>query len=225
MPKTPRGSFGLLRKNPAFTTISTTPRSQHSSFPTPQPLHHAAVDPLRQSPYNASFQSTEHLERSTETDMKTNRTFILLVGPAALVIGWLVFGDNLLTTPADAGKTGSASADRQLQQAAKSIAAAATDRIAAAESDDEALQRAHMSLEALELVAALGDVDTTPQADELFQSLEAGAHRGIVDPLIQTRLATAIRQWNQLNDAQHSVALHQFVAAIKKTKLTPGQAE
>jgi thiol-disulfide isomerase/thioredoxin len=157
--------------------------------------------------------------------MKTNRTLILLVLPAALVVGWLVFGDGLFTTQADARKTGNASAESNLQQAARSIAAAGKDRVATASSDDEALMRAQMSLQAIELVGALGDVDTTPQADELFESLQTGPRRAIVDPLIQTRLATAIRQWNQLNDTQHSLALQQFVAAVKKSRLTPGQAE
>src|SRR3954470_10445342 len=98
--------------------------------------------------------------------MKTNRTLILLTVPAVLLVGWLVFGETLFTNQAGAGKTTSSSAESHLQQAAKSIAAAAKARIAAAKTDEAALQRAQMSLQALELVGALGDVDPSPQSGE-----------------------------------------------------------
>src|SRR3954453_3674074 len=106
--------------------------------------------------------------------MKTKRTLILLVLPAAIVVSWLVFGDNLFTTQANARKTGNSSAESHLQQAAKSIAAAAKDRTPTATSDGEALMRAQMPLQAIELAGPLGDVAPPPQADELFDSLQAG---------------------------------------------------
>src|SRR5438045_3267745 len=109
--------------------------------------------------------------------MNRHRSLILLAVPAALVLGWLVFGDGLFTAKADTDKTANASTASHLQQAAKSILAAAKERIADAKTDEEAMQRAQMSLQAIGLVGALGDVDTSPQADDLFESIQAGAHR------------------------------------------------
>ncbi len=158
---------------------------------------------------------------------KPQRNLLLIVVPVALFAGWLAFGDSVFSQKAQSEQTasGESQGKSNLQQAADSIVAAAKERVAAAKSDDEAIQRARLSDQALSIIGKLGDFDTTPQSDELLNSFRTGGHPVIVDAVIQLRLANDLRQWEEMPDKQHAVAIDRFVADSKKTGLTRGQAE
>jgi thiol-disulfide isomerase/thioredoxin len=151
--------------------------------------------------------------------LKPRRNLLLIIVPCALFAAWLAFGDqNAQSEPAAAGND-------HLQQAADSIVAVAKERVAAAKTDDEAIQRARLSDQALSIIGKLGDFDTTPQSDELLAAYRAGGHPVIVDAVVQLRLANEIRSWEEMNATQHAAALNRFVSDVKKTRLTRGQAE
>jgi thiol-disulfide isomerase/thioredoxin len=124
-------------------------------------------------------------------------------------------------------KAGADQADGKdnLQQAADSIVAVAKERVAAARTDDEAIQRARLSDQALSIIGKLGEFDTSPQSDALLTSYRAGGHPIIVDAVVQLRLANELRNWEELNEMQHAAAINRFVSDVKKTGLTRGQAE
>src|SRR3954468_5420799 len=158
---------------------------------------------------------------------KPQRNFLLILVPVALFAGWLAFGDSVLSQKAQSEQ---ATADRgqgkdHLQQAADSVVALAKERVAAAKSDDEAIQRARLSDQALSIIGKLGDFDTTAQSDELLNSFRTGGRPIIVDAVIQLRLANELRNWEEMNEKQHSAAINRYVSDVKKTSLTRGQAE
>ncbi len=117
-----------------------------------------------------------------------------------------------------------AAASGSLRQAADAIVAVAKERVVAAQTDDEAIQSARMSDQALTLIGRLGEFDTTPQSDKLL-SIYLQSNRPVVaDAVIQLRLANDLRNWEELSPQQHAAAINHFAADIKKTGLTRGQA-
>src|SRR4051812_18486184 len=106
---------------------------------------------------------------------KPQRNFLLVIVPVALFAGWLAFGDSVLSQKAQSEQATAADrAKDHLQQAADSIVAVAKERVAGAKSDDEAIQRARLSDQALSILSKLGDFDTTAQSDELLNSFRTG---------------------------------------------------
>jgi thiol-disulfide isomerase/thioredoxin len=158
---------------------------------------------------------------------KPQRNLLLIIVPCALLAGWFAFGDSVFSQKAQSEQTTSSKdkAKDNLQQAADSIVAVAKERVAAAKTDDEAIQRARLSDQALSLVGKLGEFDTTPQSDELLNSFRTGGRPVIVDAVIQLRLANDLRTWEEMSDTQHAAAFNRFVADVKKTGVTRGQAE
>src|SRR5215213_1770107 len=158
---------------------------------------------------------------------KPKRNLLLIVVPCALLAGWFAFGDSVLSQKAQSEQTTVRGAEDKdnLQQAADAIVAVAKERVAAAKTDDEAIQRARLSDQALSIVGKLGDFDTTPQSDELLNYFRTGGRPIIVDAVVQLRLANEIRSWDQMSDPQHAAAINRFVSDVKKTGLTRGQAE
>ncbi len=157
---------------------------------------------------------------------KPQRSFLLILVPIALLAAWFAFGDSLLSQKAES-KPAAASEGRgksDLHQAAASVAAAAKERVAAANSDNEAIQRAQMGLEALQIIGTLGEIDTSAEADDLLDAIGSSGRPAVVDTVIQLRLASALREWDQMSDAEHAAAINRFVASVKKTGLTRGQA-
>jgi thiol-disulfide isomerase/thioredoxin len=152
---------------------------------------------------------------------KPQRSLILIVVPICLLAGWLAFGDGLFSRHEAAAKE---QGQNGLQQAADSIAAAAKERVAAAKTDDEAIERAHLSLEALRLVGTLGEFDTSPQADRLLEALAAGGRPAVVEALIQLRFNSDLQRWHALSPEERKVALDQFVSGVKKSGLTTNHA-
>ena len=133
---------------------------------------------------------------------KPQRNILLIIVPCALFAGWLAFGDSVFSQKAESKQTAAEGADGKdhLQQAADSIVAVAKERVAAAKTDDEAIQRARLSDQALSIIGKLGEFDTTPQSDELLNSYRTGGHPIIVDAVIQLRLANELRNWEEMSD-------------------------
>jgi thiol-disulfide isomerase/thioredoxin len=157
---------------------------------------------------------------------KPQRNLLLIVVPCALLAGWFALGDSIVAQKAQSEPAASADGPgNHLQQAADSIVAVAKERVAAAKTDDEAIQRARLSDQALSIIGKLGDFDTTPQSDELISAYRAGGRPVIVDAVIQLRLANELRSWEEMSAPQHAAVVNRFVADVKKTGLTRGQAE
>src|SRR4051794_12375869 len=157
---------------------------------------------------------------------KPQRNWLLIIVPCALIVGWLAFGDSMLSQQAQSEQTTSGDHGKDhLQQAADSIVAVAKERVAAAKTDDEAIQRARLSDQALSIIGKLGEFDTTPQSDDLLNSFRTGGRPIIVDAVVQLRLANELRSWDEMSDTQHAAAVNRFVSDVKKTGLTRGQAE
>jgi thiol-disulfide isomerase/thioredoxin len=112
-----------------------------------------------------------------------------------------------------------------LAQAAASIAAAAKPSVAAAESDQEAIRRVQLSIDALRLVGLLGDADTGPQTDKLLDDLQSDARPAVAEAIIQIRLGRQLRQWNRLDAAARKTTIDRFVADVKDAGLTPKHAD
>lgn len=153
---------------------------------------------------------------------KSQRSLILIVVPIAILVAWLAIGDGLISNREAAAKD---AGENHLQQAATSIVAAAKERVASAKTDEEAIERAHMSLEALRLISALGEFDTTPQSDELIDALATSSPHAVVEALIQLRFNTDLRQWDGLSETQRTAAIERFISGVKKTGLSAGQAK
>ncbi|HVT29128.1 MAG TPA: TlpA disulfide reductase family protein [Lacipirellulaceae bacterium] len=158
---------------------------------------------------------------------KPQRNFVLIIIPIALLAGWFAFGNSMLSQSAESKPANSSESPNKadLQHAASSVVAAAKKRVAKAASDGEAAQQAQMALEALRIIGTLGDIDTSAQADELLDAISAGGRPEVVDTVIQLRLVSALREWDQLSETEHAAAINQFVAGIKKTGLTRGQTK
>jgi thiol-disulfide isomerase/thioredoxin len=158
---------------------------------------------------------------------KPQRNFLLIIVPVALFAGWLAFGDSVLSQKAQSeqARVTQGQGKDHLQQAADSIVAVAKERVAAAKTDDEAIQRARLSDQALSIIGKLGEFDTTAQSDELLNSFRAGGRPIIVDAVIQLRLANELRNWEEMSERQHAAAINRYVSDVKKTSLTRGQAE
>jgi thiol-disulfide isomerase/thioredoxin len=157
---------------------------------------------------------------------KPQRNLLLIIVPIGLLAAWFAFGDSVFSQKAQSEQTDSRKSDKDhLQQAADSIVAGAKERVAAAKSDDEAIQRARLSDQALSIIGKLGEFDTTPQSDELLNSFRTGGRPVIVDAVVQLRLANEIRTWQEMSDTQRAAAINRFVSDVRKTGLTRGQAE
>src|SRR3954467_8425504 len=145
---------------------------------------------------------------------KPKRNLLFIIVPCAVLAGWFALADSLFSQKAQSEQTklGVSQKKNNLQQAADSVVAVAKERVAAARTDDEAIQRARLSDQALAILGKLGEFDTTPQSDELLTSYRAGGHPVIVDAVVQLRLANELRTWEETNDIQHAAVIHRFVS-------------
>ena len=112
-----------------------------------------------------------------------------------------------------------------LDQAAASIIAAAKPSVDAAESDEEAIRRTQLSIDALRLIGLLGDFDTSSQTEKLLDDLQSGARPAVAEAIIQIRLGRQLRQWNRLDAATRKATIERFVADVKDAGLTPQHAD
>jgi thiol-disulfide isomerase/thioredoxin len=128
------------------------------------------------------------------------------------------------TSLKQAGRTSAAGGDH-FENATASVVAGAKESVSAATSDEQAVDRAHMSIEALRIIGMLGDIDTEVQTEKLLDDLQSSARPSLAEAVIQLRLARHLRQWNQLDMARRNKAVDRFVADVKQSGLTPGHAE
>ncbi len=111
------------------------------------------------------------------------------------------------------------------EKAAASVIAGAKESVAAAANEEQAVNKAHMSIEALRIIGMLGDFDTEAQTTQLLDELQSGARPAVAEAIVQLRLARNLRQWNQLDEAARNKAIERFVADVKQGGLTAGHAE
>src|SRR5690242_10631097 len=154
--------------------------------------------------------------------LKLRPNSLLVTVACSLFAGCFVLGDSVISQTARSEEN---TGKDHLQQAADAIVAVAKERVAAAKTDDEAIQRARLSDQALNIIGKLGEFDTTAQSDELLAAYRTSGHPVIVDAVVQLRLANEIRSWEELNPQQRAAAINRFASDVKKTGLTRGQAE
>jgi thiol-disulfide isomerase/thioredoxin len=154
----------------------------------------------------------------------------------ALICALLVFvlGTTACNSPAttvetptaklSSGKT-SASTGGHFEEAAASVVAGAKESVAAAANEEQAVNKAHMSIEALRIIGMLGDFDTEARTTQLLDELQSGTRPAVAEAIVQLRLARNLRQWNQLDAAARNKAIERFVADVKQGGLTAGHAE
>jgi thiol-disulfide isomerase/thioredoxin len=150
---------------------------------------------------------------------------IFIARPLVVACLLLVLGST------DLGRSASAKPPREndvrthLDQAAASIIAAAKESVAAAESDDEAIRRTQLSIDALRLIGLLGDFDISPQTAKLLDDLQADAGPAVAASIIQIRLGHQLRQWDRLDEATRKTTIDRFVADVKDVGLTRQHAD
>ena len=153
------------------------------------------------------------------------RILAFITLPLALAGIWLAYGSGVFSRQANSEQLSGAAAQAHLQQAAASVVAAAKETVPAAPADDQAIQRTHLSVEALRLIGSLGEFDTEPQTAKLLDDLQASARPAVAEAIIQMRLARQLRQWNELDSPERTDAIDRFVVDVKKHGLTAGHAE
>ena len=158
---------------------------------------------------------------------KPQRNLILIIVPMALLVAWLALGEGVFSRQANNGEqeAGDGQVSSHFHQAAKSIVAGAKQRIAEATSDEEAVQRAQMTFEALRIVDTLGGIDTNAEAGELLDGLQQSGRTAVVEAIIQMKLASAFQQWRNMDESARAAVLNNFVADVKRTRLTNSEAK
>src|SRR4029079_6824349 len=139
--------------------------------------------------------------------LKLRSNSLLVTVACSLFAGCFILGDSVISQTAQSEEN---TGKDHLQQAADAVVAVAKERVAAAKNDDEAIQKARLSDQALSIIGKLGEFDTTPQSDELLNSFRTGGHPVIVDAVIQLRLANELRNWQEMSDSQHAAAINRF---------------
>ena len=100
---------------------------------------------------------------------------------------WQVVYSEEATSNQPAAGNGAAS---HLEQAATSIIAAAKEKIALeSTSDEDAVQHARLSLEAIRILGTLGDIDANAQSEQLMEAIASAGRPAVVDALFQVRFA------------------------------------
>jgi thiol-disulfide isomerase/thioredoxin len=157
---------------------------------------------------------------------KQKRNLILIIVPVALLVVWLALGNGIFSRQAEGESApgGDGQVAEHFHQAAKSIIEGAKQRIAEATSDEEAVQRAQMTFEALRIVDTLGGINTTAEAGELLDGLQKSGRTAVVEAIIQMKLASAFQQWRNMDQPARAAVLNDFVADVKRTRLTNSEA-
>jgi thiol-disulfide isomerase/thioredoxin len=113
---------------------------------------------------------------------------------------------------------------QQSQEAADALVAIGKSSVLEAQSDEEAINRAQMSLEALTIIGQLGKYDTTAQSDKLLDELASAARPAVTESLVQLRFFSKFRQWDQLTETQRKAAFARLVSDVSKAGLSLNQA-
>lgn len=157
----------------------------------------------------------------------SRRVFALLV--VSLVLGtlWLAYGSGGLSQQAGAEQpsAGRDDAKTHLDRAAASIVAAAEQGVKSAQSDEEALERTDLSIEALRIIGLLGGSDTDARAVKLLDDVQSNASPAVAEVVVRMRLARQLQQWSRLSRAEREKTIDRFVSDVQKEGLTPGHAD
>jgi thiol-disulfide isomerase/thioredoxin len=158
--------------------------------------------------------------------LKPSRSFNRCLLPLTVVILNLacgqVYGDETDPNEAAAGN----SAASHLEQAAKSIVAAVTQKIASPNtSDEEAVQHAQLSFEAIRILGMLGDIDADAQSEKLMDAITAAGRPAVVDALFQVRFTNNLRRWPELEPAERTKLIDGFVARVQKSGMNVDQGK
>jgi thiol-disulfide isomerase/thioredoxin len=129
------------------------------------------------------------------------------------------------TQPANAAPADNDAVRAHLDQAAESVIAAAKESVRAASSDQEAIRRTQLSLDALRIIGLMGHSDTGAQTEKLLDELQSDASPSVAGAIVQMRLGRQLRQWNRLNAAARKQTIDRFVADVKETGLSPENAD
>jgi thiol-disulfide isomerase/thioredoxin len=156
--------------------------------------------------------------------IKTRWARLLQAAPAAVLSLALALGASLLLQAVERNKAGNSDTSQQAQQAAESIVALGKSSVLSAASDEEAINHAQMSIEALSLIGQLGNYDTSAQTDKLLDELTTSARPGVAEAVVQLRFFSKFRQWDQLSDAQKKTAFDRLVSDVTRTGLSRNQA-
>jgi thiol-disulfide isomerase/thioredoxin len=157
----------------------------------------------------------------------SRKTVAFTVLPFAAAGVWLVYASGVFSRQAttDAPPETGNHAQQHLEEAAGDIVAAAKELVPAATADQDAVNRTHLSIEALRLIGMLGNFNTDEHAEKLLDELQASARPLVAEAIVQLRLGRKIREWDELNASQRASAIDRFVADVKKYGLTPSHAE
>jgi hypothetical protein len=156
---------------------------------------------------------------------KSHRNLLLSAAPLAVVLVCLTYGAGVFLHAADRSPVASSDVKAQAQQAANALVAVGKNSVLSASDDDEAIDRAQMSLDALNIIGQLANYDTEPQVDALVDQLQAAGRPGVSEALIQVRFASKFHQWDQLSNAQRAAAFERLVSDVKRSGLTTGEAK
>jgi thiol-disulfide isomerase/thioredoxin len=151
---------------------------------------------------------------------KSHRNLLLTAAPIAAVLVCLTYGAGVFLHAADRAPAASGDVKAQAQQAATALVAVGKNSVLSASDDDEAIDRAQMSLDALNIVGQLANYDTEPQVDALVDQLQAAGRPAVSEALIQVRFASKFHQWDQLSNAQRAAAFERLVSDVKRSGLT-----
>ena len=154
---------------------------------------------------------------------KSQRNLVLSV---AALVACSVFGRvaMLNAAEADAPAAGDNPVKAQLEQAVDSVIAAAKTSVAAAKTDQDAVNKAQISLEAIRLIGQLGDFSTEAQSAKLMEELRAGARPSVIEAIVRLQLENKLRQWAQLSAAEQTDAVNSFVTAAKNAGVSTAHA-
>ncbi len=153
---------------------------------------------------------------------RSTRRFFAFAAPAALLFVCLAMV-GVFSVAAERRSAGG-DVTQQSQQAADALVAIGKSSVLEAQSDEEAINRAQMSLEALTIIGQLGKYDTTAQSDKLLDELASAARPAVTESLVQLRFFSKFRQWDQLNESQRKAAFARLVSDVSKAGLSLNQA-
>jgi len=159
--------------------------------------------------------------------INSRRVFSLIALSVALVSLWAAYGPSELSQQADAQQpAGGQQAMRDnLDKAAQAIVAAAEQGMNTSRSDDQILERADLSAEALRILGLLGATSTEMQATKLLDDVQTKVSPAAAEVVIRMRLGRQLQRWSQLGSTERDKAIKRFASDVQSSGLTPGHAD
>ena len=153
---------------------------------------------------------------------KSSRSLFLFLFPLVVVLNLAceqgVYSDETSPNQPAAGD----SAATHLEQAATSIIAAAKETLANADmSDEDAVRRAQLSLEAIRILGMLGDIDADSQSNKLLDAIADAGRPAVAAAVFQARFSNNLRRWPELEPTQRAKIIDGFVARFDLVQAEP----